>query len=100
MANTGSLRTDQLFKGLTRPATVFGVSFTFAVLNVVISLFTYVLTSKLSILILFMPTLHAVGYIICFYEPLFVELFIVKNQKCNKCKNKLFHGANSYNVII
>ncbi|OJH33164.1 Type IV secretory pathway, VirB3-like protein [Wolbachia endosymbiont of Armadillidium vulgare] len=31
--STGSIQTDQLFKGLTRPAMLFGVSYMFAILT-------------------------------------------------------------------
>lgn len=96
MANTGHLKSDQLFKGLTRPAMLFGVSFTFVMLNLMISLICYILSKKLLILFGLMPAMHALGYIICFQEPLFVELYLIKTNKCMKCRNKFYHGANSY----
>lgn len=96
MADTGHLKSDQLFKGLTRPSMLFGVSFTFCMLNLMVSLISYIISKQLIVLFGLMPAMHAIGYIICFQEPLFMELFIIKTQKCMKCKNRFYHGANSY----
>ncbi|AHX11746.1 putative type IV secretion system protein VirB3 [Neorickettsia helminthoeca str. Oregon] len=46
-----------------------------------------------------MPVIHGIGYAICFNEPLFLELFLVRNQKCMKCKNRAYHNGNSYDVF-
>lgn len=96
MADTGRLNSDQLFKGLTRPPMIFGVSFIFVMLNLTVSLISYILTKRLIFLFVLMPSIHGVGYIICFQEPLFMELFLIKTQKCMKCKNRFYHGSNSY----
>ncbi len=40
--STGSIQTDQLFKGLTRPAMLFGVSYMFAILNVLICMVAFI----------------------------------------------------------
>ena len=99
MSQTGKLQVDQLFKGLTRPPMVFGVTSTYFGMNMFLSLFSYILTEQMKILFIIAPAVHAVGYIICFKEPLFLELFMIYAQKCSKCRNKLFHGANSYDVL-
>lgn len=99
MSETGSLEVDMLSKGLTRPPMLLGVSLTFFILNLTITMTIYVLTQRLSILFLVLPGVHAIGYIICFKEPLFLELFLIKGQKCSVCKNKHYYGGNSYNVI-
>lgn len=94
----GQLAIDRLFKGLTRPAMVFGVSFPFLILNVTVSFMSYMLSEDLVVLLLCLISIHAVAYLVCFKEPLFLELFLIKSQKCSVCKNKLHHGANSYDV--
>lgn len=96
---SGTLQLDPLFKGLTRPAMFLGVSFTFSAMNLLLSLLGYILTKNLFILLFFMPLIHSIGYVICFNEPLFLELFLVRNQKCMKCKNRGYHNSNSYDVI-
>ncbi len=99
MSKTGTLKTDQLFKGLTRPPMLFGVSFTFFALNFLLTLGAYVMTKDAAVLLVFGPVIHLIGYLICFKEPLFVELFMIKSQRCSHCKNKFYHGANSYDVM-
>jgi len=99
MASSGELEADPLFLGLTRPAMMFGVSYTFAGMNFITVLFLFITTTKLqSFLLLFF--LHGVGYYFSQREPLFMELFMVRQQKCNKCRNRMYHGlTNSYDVL-
>ncbi|MFV9874902.1 MAG: VirB3 family type IV secretion system protein [Rickettsiales endosymbiont of Dermacentor nuttalli] len=97
MASTGKLQADPLFVGLTRPTMFLGVSFPFVILYSLGCMMYFINSSDLRTFIA-IPMFHLVGYIICFKEPLFMELFILRSQKCTYCKNKLFHGANSYDA--
>ena len=93
----GQLELDKLFKGLTRPPMILGVSFSFVMLNFFVGIISFIVSSQLKVfLIVFI--LHGVGYLLCHDEPLFLELILKKLQKCNVCKNKIFHGGNSYDV--
>ncbi|MDM8335539.1 VirB3 family type IV secretion system protein [Wolbachia pipientis] len=95
--STGNIQTDQLFKGLTRPAMLFGVNYMFAILNVLICMLIFINSNDLrTFLMLFV--IHGLGYIASAKEPLFIELFMVKLGKCSKCSNLFYHGANSYDV--
>lgn len=96
--STGSIQTDQLFKGLTRPAMLFGVSYMFAILNVLICLLIFINSNDLGVILLMLPGIHGLGYIASAKEPLFIELFMVKLGKCSKCLNRFYHGANSYDI--
>jgi type IV secretion system protein VirB3 len=98
MSQTGKLEADPLFIGLTRPPVIFGVSYMFVVMNFFVNVIIFIQTSNFMYLFVCLPGIHMVGYIICFKEPLFVELFLVRSAKCTKCKNKTYHGANSYDV--
>ncbi len=91
------LGVDPLFKGLTRPPMLAGVSYSFMMLNAFANAIAFVITSKLWIILLGVG-IHGIGYIICKDEPLFLELILLKMQKFNNCKNKIFHGGNSYDV--
>ncbi len=91
----GGLQADPLFVGLTRPPMLFGVSYGFAVLNGIGSMIAYISTSDFKYIAMMFP-IHAIGYYICSKEPLFIDLFRIKAQKCSRCKNRLYHGANSY----
>ncbi|QKX02075.1 type IV secretion system protein VirB3 [Wolbachia endosymbiont of Dirofilaria (Dirofilaria) immitis] len=95
--STGSIQTNQLFKGLTRPAMLFGVSYMFAILNILICMLIFINTNDFrTFLMLF--GVHGLGYIASTKEPLFIELFMVKLRKCSRCSNRLYHGANSYDI--
>lgn len=95
--SNGSLSVDPLFVGLTRPTLIFGVSIAYAMLNMMICTIWFINTSNFTI----MPIgliVHGIGYMACFKEPRFVELYINKFSKCNQCPNKSYYGANSYSV--
>ncbi|MDX1916471.1 MAG: VirB3 family type IV secretion system protein [Rickettsiaceae bacterium] len=86
---------DPLFVGLTRPPMLLGVSLMFAVVNMLICGIIYIMMTSVKVVLLGV-LLHLVGFIICFKEPRFIELWIMKASKCNKCPNKGYYGANSY----
>lgn len=96
---SGTVGTDPLFLGLTRPPLLFGVSYTFAALNGIISLLAFIITSKFFYLLVLLPGLHMVGWLICLNEPRAIEIFIARMSKCNVCRNRFYHsGTNSYDV--
>lgn len=97
MAGTGSLKSDPLFVGLTRPPMFFGVSYMFAMMNGMASMMYYIATTDFKFIIILIGV-HMIAYVICFKEPLFLELFLIKSQKCSVCKNRFYYGANSYDV--
>lgn len=99
MSSTGTLSTDPLFIGLTRPTRIFGVTFKFVIMEAVITYLFLINTDNIFIVPAVLVILHGIAYVICFKEPLFLELYNVKFQKCNKCKNRMFHSyTNSYDV--
>jgi type IV secretion system protein VirB3 len=94
---SGQVASDPLFVGLTRSSMIFGVSIQYAMLNLMISVTIFI--QKASIYIIFVAlVVHMVGYILCFKEPRFMELYLNYSGKCNHCPNKSFWGANSYSV--
>jgi type IV secretion system protein VirB3 len=97
MSQTGRLRVDPLFVGLTRPTMIFGVSVSYAMLNMMISVVWFINTSSFKIVFIAV-VIHFIGYILCFKEPKFMEMILNKNAKCNQCPNKSYYGANSYSV--
>lgn len=98
MASAGELEADMCFLGLTRPPMFYGVSYTVVMAYFLILMMYFVLSSNL-LAFLAMPVLHGIFYVPCQKEPLWLELFMVRQQNCNRCKNKMFHGMrNSYDV--
>ena len=97
MTGTGRLRVDPLFVGLTRPPMFLGVSYSFVIFYAIFCILYFIQTADFKVVFVG-AGIHLIGYLICFKEPLFVELYLVRAQKCTKCKNKLYHGANSYDL--
>ena len=94
---SGQLDSDPLFVGLTRPSMIFGVSIQYAMLNMMVSVVAFIQTSGVGIVFI-AAVVHLIGYLLCFKEPRFMELYLKKGSKCNLCSNKSFYGANSYSV--
>lgn len=94
---SGQLVADPLFIGLTRPTMIFGVSIQFAMLNMMISVGAFIQTSGVGIIFIALAV-HLVGYLLCFKEPRFMELYLNKGSKCNQCPNRSFYGANAYSI--
>ncbi len=94
---SSNLSTDPLFVGLTRPTLIFGVSIQFGLLNMLISVVAFIQTASFEILPLAF-LIHGAGYIMCFKEPRFMEIYINKFQKTNQCSNRMYYGSNSYDI--
>jgi type IV secretion system protein VirB3 len=96
---SGEIEVDSLFLGLTRPPMLLGVSYTFATLNLLICLMTFVLTNNFIYLLVLLPFFHGVAWLICLKEPRAIELFMAKTAKCSVCKNRFHYGGvNSYDL--
>ncbi|MDA0902577.1 MAG: VirB3 family type IV secretion system protein [Proteobacteria bacterium] len=94
---SGSVGADALFLGLTRPPMLFGVSYTFAAINGIVSLLAFIITSNFFYLLVLLPTIHLCCWFLCLKEPRAMELFIAKTSKCSVCRNRMYHsGTNSY----
>ena len=93
---TGYVTTDLLFGVLTRPPMVFGVTYTYVLVNMMISMIYFVMRSDFKVVILALG-IHGIAYAICLKEPLLIELFINKQANFSKCRNKLqFNNKSSY----
>jgi type IV secretion system protein VirB3 len=70
--STGSIQRDQLFKGLTRPTMLFGVSYMFAILNVLICMLIFINSNDRKVIFLMLPGIRGLGYIASAKEQLFI----------------------------
>lgn len=97
--DVGSLKIDSLFLGLTRPALIGGVTFSFFALNSLTFIIIFIVTSKFNIFIGAFA-IHIFGMLLCKKEPLAVDILLTNIQKCPKVLNNSFHGGlNSYNMF-
>ncbi|MBP7190373.1 MAG: VirB3 family type IV secretion system protein [Rickettsiaceae bacterium] len=94
---SGQLTVDPLFVGLTRPPMLFGVSIIYAMLNMMISVLAFINLNSFKV-IPFAVVIHFIGYIACFKEPRFMELYMIKSSKCPSVSNRSYYGLNSYSV--
>lgn len=97
MSEQQGVKIDPLFVGLTRPTLFFGVSQSFGMVNGMGMLMGFIQTSDMRVFLLGI-IIHLIGYIACNKEPLIIELFMKRLEKCSKCRNKGYHGTNSYDV--
>ncbi|MFT4968001.1 MAG: type IV secretion system protein VirB3 [Candidatus Deianiraeaceae bacterium] len=92
----GYVKLDLLFGGLTRVPMVFGVTYTYVMVNMMISMLYFVLRSDFKV-VLIAGAIHGIAYSICLKEPLLIEMFINKQANFSKCKHKLiFNNKASY----
>ena len=97
--DVGSLKTDPLFLGLTRPALIGGVTYSFFAMNLMICTLGFVMTSRFTIFAAGF-VIHFFGMMLCKQEPLAVDMLINKMQRCPPVPNNAFHGGvNSYNMF-
>ncbi len=97
--NGGTVGLDPLFLGLTRPALIGGVTFSYFAMNFFLCTILFVMTSDFRAFLLG-GLIHGVGMYICKKEPLTIDILLIKTQKCPGVINKDFHGGlNSYNMF-
>lgn len=88
---------DPLFLGLTRPAMFWGVTHSFFVINLIISLIGFLAAHSWLALLLAVP-IHSLGYLACLRDPHVFNLAFVKASRCTRCVNRHFWGATTYDL--
>ncbi len=89
------LSRDPLFVAMTRPQMLGGVTYSFAVINAVLSLEFFLVTKSIWVL-LFALVVHAAGYLACLKEPRIFDLWITRLAHCPRVRNYKFWRCNSY----
>ena len=86
---------DPVFGALTRPQMFAGVTYSYFVLNAVVTIELFLLTKSFLALIAAV-VIHVVGYVACLKEPRFFDLWLVKVSRCPRVRNAAFWRCNSY----
>ena len=86
---------DILFLALTRPPMVFGVTYTFLVVNVLVTGLIFIWSGNLWLLGLGGPV-HLAGYVSCLGEPRRFDLWFVRLRYALPTQTRFFWGANAY----
>lgn len=90
--------TDALFVGLTRPATVFGISYHAFVAEVVVTAIIFLAVANPFYLLLVLP-IHAILYLVSIKDPAVfssVWMWIITN---GRCRNTKFWGGSSFSPV-
>ena len=72
-----------------------GVTYSFFVLNAVVTMELFLLTKSFWALIAAL-ILHAIGYMGCLKEPRFFDLWLIKVSRTPRIRNYAFWRCNSY----
>ena len=89
------LVSDPIFAALTQPQMIGGVTYTYAVFNLIVTLEAFLLTKSFWALAI-APIVHAAGYLGCLKEPRFFDIWVVRASRCPRVRNFAFWRANAY----
>ena len=89
------LASSPVFAALTRPQMIGGVTYAYAVFNLIVTVEAFLITRSFWALGL-AAVLHAAGYVGCLREPRFFDLWITKLRTCPRVPNFRLWGGNSY----
>lgn len=89
------LVSDPIFVALTQPQMIGGVTYSWAVLNLIVTVEAFLITKSFWSLLI-APIIHAIGYLGCLKEPRFFDLWITRASRCPRVRNFGFWRANAY----
>ncbi len=89
------LARDPLFVALTRPQMFAGVTYSFFVLNLVLSTEAFLIFRSAWALALAL-VVHGIGWVACLREPRIFDLWLVRASRCPRVRNYRFWRCNSY----
>lgn len=89
------LVSDPIFVALTQPQMIGGVTYSWAVFNLIVTVEAFLITKSFWSLLI-APVIHAIGYLGCLKEPRFFDLWITRASRCPRVRNFGFWRANAY----
>ena len=89
------LERDIIFGALTRPQMFAGVTYSFFVINGVVTAELFLITKSLWTL-LAAVAIHLVGYMACLKEPRIFDLWLTRISRCPRVRNWQVWRCNSY----
>ena len=84
-----------IFRALTQPQMFAGVTYSFLVINGVVTTEAFLITHSFWALAV-AAFVHAVGYLSCLREPRIFDLWITRVSKCPRTRNWARWRCNSY----
>ena len=89
------LNRTPVFRALTQPQMFAGVTFSFFIINGVITTEAFLITRSFWAFAVAL-VVHAVGYLACLREPRIFDLWLTKVSRCPRVKNWRRWRCNSY----
>ncbi|MCC7267814.1 MAG: type IV secretion system protein VirB3 [Caulobacteraceae bacterium] len=89
------LERDVVFGALTRPQMFAGVTYSYFVLNAVVTAELFLITKSFWALLAAI-VIHVIGYMACLKEPRIFDLWLTKVTRCPRVKNWAVWRCNSY----
>lgn len=89
------LHRTPVFRALTQPQMFGGVTFSFFIINGVVTTEAFLITRSFWAFVVAL-VVHAVGYLACLREPRIFDLWLTKVSKCPRVKNYRRWQCNSY----
>lgn len=86
---------DVLFTALTRPQMLLGVTYTFAILNAVLTTELFLVFRSVWVLAAAL-VVHTAGWLACLHEPRMFDLWLVKARRTPRVRNFGLWRCNSY----
>ena len=90
-----ALDRDPLFVALTRPQMFAGVTYSYFIVNGVVTTELFLLFKSPWVLLAAL-IVHGIGTLACLGEPRFFDLWLVKASRCPRVRNYKLWRCNSY----
>jgi type IV secretion system protein VirB3 len=85
----------QVFRALTQPQMFAGVTYSFFVINGVVTTEAFLIARSFWVFGVALGV-HAVGYLACLREPRIFDLWLVRVSRCPRGRDWKRHRCNSY----
>ena len=89
------LERDLVFGALTRPQMFAGVTYSFFVINAIVTAELFLITKSFWALLAAL-VIHAIGYAACLKEPRIFDLWLTRVSRCARVRNWAVWRCNSY----
>ncbi|MBC7520667.1 MAG: type IV secretion system protein VirB3 [Sandarakinorhabdus sp.] len=95
MSDADTLVREPVFVALTRPQMFAGVTYTFFIVNALVTMEAFLITKSFWVVLLALA-LHGVGSIACLREPRIFDLWVLRARRCPRLANYRDWQCNSY----
>jgi len=98
MESAQDLTTDELFVGLTRPATMWGIPYSAFVLEFLATAVIFLAIGNPLWLLMAVP-IHGILFVVSASDPAIFSSLFIWMKTIGRCRNSLFWGAASFSPL-